>query len=200
MNRCAFGRNLCTRDGGSGPFGNFCPEHAAYLLRIGVALKMRKDPHDKEAMAKQEREREEIAHRIARIVWDSDEPVEKVHKALGRSDTSPAFIEARELAKQRGWVRVRPGKGYVKGDVEPEAPAPQPDALGRLPRIERAKRLAKFVHDQNRLVSRKEAAEALGLSPRGSFGRIVKAAKDQGWIESKVGGGGGYSPGRVVPA
>ena len=64
---------------------------------------------------------------------------------------------------------------------------------------ERAAEAARFVAGAGR-ASRVEVAEALGLSPTGGVGRVLRHAVKAGWLKSSTGPRGGYVPGPVAPA
>jgi len=96
-------------------------------------------------------------------------------------------------------VERRAAVREVKREAEPAGPV-APDAAGRLPLAERAAALGRHVQGASEPVSQIAAAEALGLaSAKGSLPRIVKEAREKGYLVARgPGSGAGYRPGRVT--
>jgi hypothetical protein len=100
--------------------------------------------------------------------------------------------EAPVRASARARAREEKARRTPAGESKP------PDPLGRLPIRQRGATLARFVRAADGPVSQIDAAEALGLtSTTGSLPRIVRFARDCGWIAERF--GRGYSPGAVAP-
>jgi DNA-binding IscR family transcriptional regulator len=70
-----------------------------------------------------------------------------------------------------------------------------------MPVAERAVLLAELVQAADKPVRMADAAQQLGVSKNGGFHRVVKAAKEEGWIESVTGREHGYVAGPTrIPA
>lgn len=95
-------------------------------------------------------------------------------------------------------VRASARAREEKARRTPEGESKPPDPLGRLPIRQRAATLARYVRAASHPVSQIEAARALDLaSTTGSLPRIIRCARDLGWIAERF--GRGYLPGSVPP-
>ncbi|NLT04706.1 MAG: Rrf2 family transcriptional regulator [Solirubrobacterales bacterium] len=170
-----------------GKFARWCDEHAAIFQRVAAEIGERPKRTKKLSPTRSKAGRAKLdegnARKIADAVSAADEPLSGVAELIGVGTNSIAYKNAIALAKSRGWIAVRPGRGFI--------PGPSAVSAGPPPRRNRALELARAVQAAEEPLGAAEAAEAMGMS-MGGLKKIARQATNAGWIESKRGPGGGY--------
>lgn len=103
------------------------------------------------------------------------------------------LCEVHSAAIREAAVNARVDGSYRNGIRREPAPP------RRIPVALRAAQLGRIVHAAKGRMSKGEAAAALGMASGGSVVRVIRHARDAGWIVTVQGPDGGLDPGDVKP-
>ncbi len=174
----------CGRPAGHGRHGSFCAHHAAELAALrdlwftpdGTVRKTPAEPEERGPSA------EDDARRLSvEVLRDGLVSQGTLRERL--NFTHSRLLRAVAAAERAGWIGASP-RGLVPGERLPE---------GKLPKEVRAAMLGRYARERGVTVSSAEAAAAVGLTPGGSFPRVLRLAVEWGLVTTANGPGGGVT-------